>query len=294
MNTKFGYACINMTLKNQKVSVNRGMIRKTFLVKGLPYVSQLIIKNIKDLITIVKWNEAHNIKFYRMSSSMFPWMSEYEIEELPNINVIKSLLFEFYTFVNANDHRITYHPGQFNNLASPKQKVVENTILDINKHAQIMDMIGFSQTPFNKINIHIGGTYKNKKDTLKRWCDNFFMLNTAAQKRLTIENDDKINCYKIEDLMYVHNRIGIPIVLDCHHHSCNNSMPLNDAMNIAVNTWKNIKPVIHISEPRKDNKRAHSDFIQNKIETFDHNVDVMFEAKQKELAILKYRNNGHF
>lgn len=77
---RIGYACINMTLGEQKITTNRGMIRRTFDAKGLEYVSELALQNIRDLIEVVKWNHKNDIHFYRMSSDMFPWMSEYEYE----------------------------------------------------------------------------------------------------------------------------------------------------------------------------------------------------------------------
>jgi UV DNA damage endonuclease len=53
---KFGYACINMTLGSQKpkITTNRGMIRKTFDQKGITYVSELVLQNVRDLVEIVK------------------------------------------------------------------------------------------------------------------------------------------------------------------------------------------------------------------------------------------------
>ena len=44
-----GYACINLTLSNNKpkVTTNRSMIKKTFLNKGFDYVSELSLLNCK-------------------------------------------------------------------------------------------------------------------------------------------------------------------------------------------------------------------------------------------------------
>ena len=56
MSVRFGYACINMALqerKPNKVTCNRGMIKRTFLAKGLPYASQLSLLNTMDLIKIL-------------------------------------------------------------------------------------------------------------------------------------------------------------------------------------------------------------------------------------------------
>ena len=71
-----GYACINMQLssqpKSKRIMTNRSMIRRTFDEKGLPYASELALANCRDLIKILKWNEANNIRFFRLSSDLFP------------------------------------------------------------------------------------------------------------------------------------------------------------------------------------------------------------------------------
>ena len=89
-----GYACINMTLGSQKpkITTNRSMIKKTFLEKGIPYASELGIQNCRDLVEIIKWNHQNNINFFRLSSDMFPWASEYNLIELPHYNRIKNIL----------------------------------------------------------------------------------------------------------------------------------------------------------------------------------------------------------
>jgi len=291
---RIGYACINMTLGEQKITTNRGMIRRTFDAKGLEYVSELALQNIRDLTEVVKWNHENDIHFYRMSSDMFPWMSEYEFDNLSTITRIRTLLSGLGNFVKVNDQRLTFHPGPFNVLASPNPDVVRKTIADLNKHSQIMDMIGLPVSPFSKINIHVGGVYGNKKESLKRFCDNFHLLDENTKKRLTVENDDKPNSYNVHDLMYVHQEIGIPIVFDYHHHMCyNDGIPTEEVLKLALSTWpSDVTPIVHISEPRDGkNIRAHHDYIQNKVETYGQDVDLMFEAKQKELSVLKYRKN---
>jgi UV DNA damage endonuclease len=289
---KYGYACINTALckLRPKIYVNRSMIQKTFKSCGLKYASELALKNVTDLFK-VKWNNNNNIHFYRMSSNMFPWMSEYELNELPDFKKIKNLLKNIGIFVNQNNHRLTFHPGPFNVLASPKQFVVNKTVKEINQHAQIMDLMNLEQSSFSKINVHIGGVYKSKIDSLKRWCDNYNLLSQSAKNRLTVENDDKINCYNINDLLFVHLQLNVPLVLDYHHHFCNpGKLSLKDAVSIVIQTWNGITPVIHISQQRDNlNIRAHSDFITEKFHTFNYDVDVMFEAKMKEQALIQYR-----
>ena len=67
------------------------------------------------------------------------------------------------------------------------------------------------------------------------------------------------------------------------------------ALELAIKTWGDIKPVVHYSESRRDEKKddtirvqAHSDYVYEKIETYGHDIDIMVEAKAKELAVQKY------
>jgi len=292
-----GYACINMTLGSQKpkITTNRGMIRKTFDAKGLTYVSELVLQNVRDLIQVIKWNEKNNIKFYRMSSEIFPWMSEYDFTQLPDYGKISTLLLGAGNLAKRYNQRLTFHPGPFNVLASPNDNVVQKTIIDLNKHSQIMDMMGLSTTPYNKINIHVGGVYGDKASALQRWVDGFKLLDDNTKSRLTIENDDKQSAYTVRDLMFIHEHTGIPIVFDYHHHTCHpDGMSHKEALEMAISTWPDgITPIVHVSEPRDEkNFRAHHDYVQNKVDTFGYDVDIMMEAKAKELAVLEY-NKKH-
>jgi len=291
---RIGYACINMTLGEKNITTNRGMIRKTFNSKGLPYVSELSLQNVRDLVEVVKWNEKHGITLYRMSSDMFPWSSEYVFDDLPYITKIKNILSGLGKIVKEYNHRLGFHPGPFNVLASPNQEVVRKTISELNKHSEIMDMLDLPVSPFSKINIHVGGAYGNKQDALKRWVDNFHLLGENTKKRLTIENDDKPNMFSTRDLLYIHEHTNIPIVFDYHHHSCHSDgMSTEDALKLALATWpKDITPIVHISEPRDDkNFRAHHDYIRNEVNTYGYDLDLMFESKAKELSVLEYRKN---
>lgn len=297
-----GYACINQTLAQQKVQVNRSMIRRTFDEKGLNYVSELIQLNLTDLLQILKWNHTQNISFYRMSSEMFPWMSEYQLEELPQFSKIQAISKKVGELANQYNMRLTFHPGPFNVLASENEKVVNNTIYELDQHSKIMDLMGLSISPNNKINIHVGTTAGgDKARAMQNFCENFLKLQPNTQKRLTIENDDKPNMFTVEDLYAgISKKVGIPIVFDYHHHFCNpGQLTQEAALKMAVSTWpEDIVPVVHYSEPKSlDDKkliRAHADFVEKEINTYGIDVDIMLEAKEKERALIRYRRNYNF
>ena len=290
-----GYACINMTLGKEKITTNRSMIKKTFLTKGVSYASELAYKNVVDLEKILKWNVNNNIYFFRVSSDIFPWASEYDLETLPQIHLIRIVLQRIGKFVQENNVRITCHPGPFNVLGSPNDDVVRRTIIDLELHGKIFDLMGLSKTPFNKINIHCNGAYGDKVETMKRFCRKFDMLSDSVKSRLTVENDDKASMYSVKDLMQIHNTIGIPIVFDYHHHKfCTGDLSEEDALRLATSTWGTVTPVVHYSESKalheNDSKikpQAHSDYIDILPNTYGLDVDIMLETKQKELELLK-------
>ena len=293
-----GYACINMTLGKQKITTNRSMIKKTFTQRGINYASELGLQNVRDLVEIIKWNEKNNIKLFRMSSDFFPWASEYKLSDMPHYNRIKNILAGAGYLANSYNQRLTAHPGPFNVLVSPKENVVLNTIKDLTTHGETFDLLGLSRTPYNKINIHCNGVYGDKISAMDRFCKNFELLPESVQTRLTVENDDKASMYSVVDLMYIHERIGIPIVFDYHHHKFNTGgLTEEEALKLAASTWGDIKPVVHYSESKSLHEnndsikpQAHSDYISDYINTYGVDVDVMIEAKAKELTLLEYRS----
>jgi len=298
---RMGYACINMQLSKQKprVYTGRSMIKRTFESKGIEYASELGLQNCKDLFEIIKWNKENGFDFFRITSNLFPWSSEYKLSDMPDYEEICKILSLVGDYVKQHDIRITCHPGPFNVLTSPHEHVVENCIVDLSIHGEVFDMMNLSRTPYNKINIHIGGAYGDKVSAMKRFCENFQRLPDSVQTRLTVENDDKASMYSVVDLYEgVYKVIGIPIVFDYHHHRfCNGGLSEEDALEVAISTWPtDIIPVVHYSESRnieqEDDKikpQAHSDYVYDYINTYGNEVDIMVEAKHKELAVLKYK-----
>ena len=309
MVNKIGYACISMQLSyptkygnkprgTQPITTNRSMIRRTFDEKGVDYASELCLQNVKDLHQLIQWNIVNGYDFYRLSSDMAPWKTEYEWDDLKDIDEIKKWFHSAGTMAKTHCVRLTAHPGPFNVLVSPNEQVVENTIKDLTIHGDEFDMMGLSRTPYNKLNIHCNGVYGDKLSAMDRFCKNFERLPESVQTRLTVENDDKASMYSVKDLMYIHERIGIPIVFDYHHHKfCTGDLSEREALELAISTWPDdIVPVVHYSESRSKEQldesirpQAHSDYVLDYIDTYGHNVDIMVEAKHKELAVDKYK-----
>ena len=292
-----GYACINTALSENKITTNRTMRRKTFDAKGIDYVSDLALANVKDLKTYIQWNNEMKIKLFRLSSQIFPWSDEYFVSHLKDYDEIASIMLEVGKIAKDAGQRLTMHPGPYNCLASPTKKVVEKTIRELNFHSEQFNMMGYDPSPYNKINIHVGGAYGDKELTLNRFCDNFELLNDDTKKRLVVENDDSPNEYSVKDLVNgVHLRIGIPITFDYFHHKFNTGgLTEEEALIVASATWpEGVTQCCHYSESRQKEQldesirpQAHSDLIYEKIQTYGLEPDIVIEAKLKEQAIFK-------
>ncbi len=281
--------------------VNRTCRKATFEQKGLEHVSNLALHNIRDLIEIIKWNHKNGFTVYRMSSNMFPWMSEYEFKDLPDFKKISTLLKGAGNLAIKYGQRLSFHPGPFNVLGSPNPTLVGKTIKELNQHAEIMDLMGLPASYMYPINIHCNGVYGSKENAMERWCQNWKKLSTSAKSRLVVENDDKASMYSVQDLyLGIFSNIKVPITFDFHHHRFNDSgLTEEEAFILAKHTWDyhDIRPLFHYSSCRRtfeDPKckvQAHADFIYEKINDYGHNVDIEVEAKAKELAVLRYKSS---
>jgi UV DNA damage endonuclease len=297
-----GYCCIPLGCnqgkpKKEHLLVNRGMVRRTFDAKGLPYVSELVLLNLKDTLKVIDYNIKNNILVYRLSSDSFPWMSEYEFSDLPNFNLIEKLLKQIGDKAKLSGMRLSYHPGPFNVLASENDSVVEKAIKELNKHAELMDLMSLDQSHYYPINIHIGTTKPTLEDAAKKFCVNFHKLSDSCKSRLTIENDDSPTQYSVKMLYdWLYKEINIPIVFDQHHFNYGpQDQTMEEALRLAHSTWNGVKPLTHMSSPKiledvKGRQTAHADYIYEEIKTYGLEFDTEIEAKAKDLAVIQYRN----
>lgn len=300
---ELGYCCINLSInkdipKREHVKVNRGMVKRTFESKGLDYVSECIIENLKDTIKILNWNVKNGIKVYRLSSDSFPWLTEYTIDQIKDSDKIKNLLKGIGHIIKKNNLRTGYHPGPYCVLGSENQSVVEKTIKELEFTATLLDLMGLDRTPYYGINIHLNSTKPDHKTAADRFCENFLSLSESVKSRLTVENDDRAGQYSVKMLYdLVHKKTGIPIVFDFHHFNYGpQDQNMKLALELALSTW-NVKPMTHMSsskliETEGSRATAHSDYIYERIPYIDQfEFDCEIEAKAKELAVIKYRKD---
>lgn len=303
ISARIGYPCINTELQNtQGIYTNRHMIKKTFDAQKetMEGVAKLALANVQDLVKIIQWNERNNIKFFRISSNMFPWMSEYEITNLPNWKLISANLKLAGKLATDYGQRLTFHPGPFNVLASQNGFVVKKTVKELNQHSQIFDEMCLVPSHWNKINIHVNTTQLGKEECAKRFIKGFNKLDPNTKARLVVENDDKPSQYSVADLYeLLYKEIAIPITFDVHHHKfCSGNLTHQEAAELSVSTWpEGVPAAFHFAstinhESPSQMARAHADWIYEEVTDYGTGAWIMCECKAKEKAIQKYIREG--
>eukprot|EP00026_Physarum_polycephalum_P003985 Phypoly_transcript_04002.p1 GENE.Phypoly_transcript_04002~~Phypoly_transcript_04002.p1 ORF type:complete len:672 (+),score=197.16 Phypoly_transcript_04002:138-2153(+) len=282
---RLGYACINTVLRAQDVYTNRTLRLAKVKEQGIQCAKDLGLKNIKDLIPIIQWNEDNGIRFFRVSSCVFPFASEMEYGY--SLSYAAKELKEAGDLAKKYGHRLTTHPGQYNVLCSPNPSVVTKTFRDLEYHAEMLDLMGMG--PDSVMIIHMGGAYGDKPKSVERFEQNFVKLPENVRNRIVLENDEI--SYKVEDLLPVCKKLKIPLVLDWHHDRLNPSTkPIAEYLPEIDAIWKErgIKPKQHYSESAKGhpNPRTHSDYV-SKLPPCAPDMDLMIEAKMKDQTVLR-------
>jgi UV DNA damage endonuclease len=232
------------------------MIDRKFREGGMQLAADISLANAKDLLTILKWNEQQGIRLFRVGSELFPRWNHYELSDLPGIDEIVQHLRAAGDFARAHGHRLTTHPGPFHILGSPDPIVVDNSIIGLERHSEMFDLMGYAPSFDNLINIHIGATYGDKATTIQRWLKNYDRLSDSLKARLVLENDDKASMYSVRDLHdMVHVATAIPITFDYWHHTFNTGgLSEQEAFFMARETWTRhgVTQCTHYSESRRD------------------------------------------
>lgn len=284
---RLGYACMNATIKTKFKTCRLATMQQ----EGMGKIKELAIYNLEQTLEIIKWNIENDIFFYRASSDVIPFATHPEMTwDWKSDGDVKRICAEIKELAQKHDMRLSTHPGQYSVLNSPNIVIVENCIKDFTYHAEFMDLIGGTD-----MITHVGGVYGEKERAKERFVDNYILLNDSVRRKLRLENDDK--SFTVRDVLDIHEKCGIPVVLDIHHHNCNPcEEDIQTMIPEVIKTWKT-KPKMHISTGRTHKKDiSHHDYVSD--EDYDYfveilsgyDVDIMFEAKKKEISILNLRN----
>ena len=326
-----GLTCISEELKDKdkKKYSFQTMTRKRFndlcvrdgKNEAIEELSQRILHNVRVTRYIIRHCISNNILHYRLSSALFPLVTDEKTEVTLNDLPDKVLIQEELEFAGkiAKDFGISIgsHPDQFNVLASANRDAVSRTINELNFQASVLDMLGLPQDHTAPMNIHINYT-PQADETLEviatRFFRNLSMCDKGVYKRLTIENEDKgffnvDNCIKFSDYLFETFNANIPVCYDNLHDFCNPSEDHNVSFQAerCAYTWVNqgegdndfLAPVFHWSEGTPEKPRSHAEYfaLGNSPPhiAIDPKKEVKWECevKGKDKAIRLLRKNSY-
>ncbi|KAI0115590.1 UV-endonuclease UvdE-domain-containing protein [Nemania sp. FL0031] len=268
--------------------------------RGQKYVEALGLANARDIVKMLRWNDKYGIKFMRLSSEMFPFASheEYGYKLAP---FASEVLADAGRVAGELGHRLTTHPGQFTQLASPRSEVIENSIRDLEYHNEMLSLLRLprQQDKDAVMILHMGGVFSDKAATLGRFRANYGLLSDEIKARLVLENDDV--SWTVHDLLPMCEELNIPFVLDFHHHNIMFDKGMiregtKDIMELYPRikaTWdrKGITQKMHYSEPCPEavtprQRRKHRPRVMT-LPPCPDTMDLMIEAKDKEQAVFE-------
>lgn len=298
-----GYAAMNRTLREHDPPrrCNRDMQKATWETEGIEYAAELTAQNMEDLRAILRWNRDHGIGFYRCSSALVPWNSQFELSELPNYEHVREVARECGEIIQDSGMRFSFHPDFWCKLASESASTVERSAESVRHHGRWLDLLGLDRSPRYPINVHIGAHYGDKAATADRFCDVIRDLPPRARDRLVVENDDAESLWSVPELVEnVSARVGTPVTFDYHHHSfADRGYTYREAFTMAADTWGDQRPIVHYSEPARlhgdhdANPPDHADTVAAVPAWLRAQADVMIESHGKEASVLQFEPRKH-
>lgn len=258
--------------------------------ESLEKLSGIIANNFSVSEKIIRHCAAVGIKGYRISSDLTPVINHPDVnislEDLPNFELINFEILKLKTAIEETGIRVSAHPSEYISLTSEDEKVLINSIKDLEQHAEIFERLGLEKGHYNPLNIHI-----RKEGDPENLCNifmkNFERLSNGVKSRLVLENNDTGSTWDVAALKkYFYRNHNIPVTFDnLHHKMLNNNVSEEDAFHDAYETWGDIMPIFHYSEG-KDNGRAHKDMAEHLPNNFGKEVLFDVELKNKDIAIL--------
>ena len=266
-------------------------------------------RSIELLHDVFDYLDETDVRVFRLSSSTVPYGTH---PDLPGLDY-RSQVAECEADVAALGAkalayglRLSTHPGQYTVLNSRDAAVAEKALADVEQDALLLDALGQGRDAV--VVVHVGGAYGDRAAALDRWSRAFERLSERAKRRIVVEHDD--TAFDLGDALELHRRVGVPVVFDYHHHRCRpwaTASRLDELIGVAAGTWPaGMRPKLHVSSPRTELRivgrgkaaRAvaplvgqHSDYpspwdVADVLRAAPCSVDVMLEAKAKDLAVL--------
>jgi UV DNA damage endonuclease len=255
----------------------------------------------------------HEIGLYRLAGQLAPYLTHPDLPHFHHqLEECATELAALGDLARQYQLRLTLHPAFYVQLNSPNSAQVARSQIELCAAAALLDSFGLGKEAI--IVVHVGSAFGDPVAGRARFVSAYTNLPPSVRARLALENDDRT--YSISDLHWIHKRTGVRLVLDALHHRLHNPtrLPPIEALALALSSWPpDEQPKIHFSSPRTELRRSvrrgelhlqlplpnqHSDFIHPfEFIDFMHGAreaalpafDIMLEAKAKELALVRLR-----
>jgi UV DNA damage endonuclease len=192
------------------------------------------------------------IDMYRMSSDIAPYATHPDMPQFHDMVAESDAeLAAFGRKARQLDIRLSFHPSQFVLLNSPDEALTRKSIWDLSSQAEMLDRMGLN--PEAVVVTHVGGVYGEREESRARWIRGYEQSPEPVRRRLVLENDDIR--FSASDVLWIHERCGVPLVFDYQHHWCLNpdQLPMRTALERFVRSWpEGVRPKIHFSSPRTE------------------------------------------
>jgi UV DNA damage endonuclease len=293
-NYSLGLCCISLKCKEQGIkfqTMTYTQFAKLPRKQAESILASRIINNFKTVAKIVRMCKNMGIERYRLSSDLVPVINHpnvnMQITDFDDAQKIFDAMDEAKQAIIDNNMRTSAHPSEFISLTSEDERVIANSIRDLEQHGEIFDLLGLPQSYASPLNIHIRqqGDVEKLGQTFRR---NLAKCSDSVRKRLVVEvNDNKQGQWTIQELYnQLYKTEQIPVTYDnLHHEMIGDAMSHQEAFDMAHSTWP-CRPVFHYSEGI-DGTRKHADYAELLPTDFGKSVDYEVELKMKDLAIEK-------
>lgn len=281
---KIGYPCSNLTLG---ISASRTFRLASFTPERL---IETVTTNLDALQQILVWNDAHDIRFFRISSTTVPFAS-HPVMTVDWQTHFASTLASIGDYIRAHDMRINAHPGQYVILNSPREDVIQRSIAELAYHAELMDLLGIDDS--HKVQIHTGGVYDDKQSAVDSFVTSYATLPEPIRRRLAIENDERQ--FSLADNLRIYEATGVPLIFDIFHHELfNHGETIAQALDAVIPTWHRHGAAMIDYSSQNPEKQAGAHTLSVDLDRFKsaldqlegRPVDVMLEIKDKEQSVL--------
>lgn len=258
--------------------------------ESLAELSDRIIHNFKNTLRTIRFCQLNNIQGYRLSSSLAPILTHknvnLRIADLPNFSAIRAVCEQIKAALAESPLRLSAHPSEYITLSSDDSECINNSILDLQQHAEIFDLLDLPNDYRAPLNIHVRRDDDPVKVATRVW-EVYDSLPDNVRNRLVLENNDNAKgVWSVKNLVEYFR--GIPITFDTLHHSLlPDGLSDQEAFDLAYDTWP-VEPIFHYGEG-VNGTRKHADLPVSFPKDYGREVVFDCELKAKDHAIFKIR-----